>query len=230
MTLYENAWQAMRDRIGAAAHACGRDPATVRLLAVSKSWPAGVVRAAYATGQRAFGENYVQEASKKMEALADLRDIEWHLIGPLQGNKARVAAASFAWVQSVDRMAIAERLAAARDAMLPPLPVCVQVNISAETSKSGVAPEDALILARSVARLPRLALRGLMGIAEPTEDQDRQRAQFRKLRGIYDRLVGEGVVLDTLSMGMSADLEAAIAEGATMVRVGSALFGARADA
>ena len=228
MSLYEKAWQAMQQRIARAADAAGRDPATIRLLAVSKSMPAEAIRTVHALGQRAFGENYVQEATAKMTALADLRDIEWHLIGPLQRNKARAAAARFAWVQTIDGMAIAERLSATREARQGLLDVCVQVNISAETSKSGIAPGDALALARAVVSLPRLALRGFMGIAAPTAEVDLQRAQFRMLREILAAAQAEGLMLDTLSMGMSDDLEAAVAEGATLIRVGSALFGPRA--
>jgi pyridoxal phosphate enzyme (YggS family) len=228
MSLYEKAWQAMQQRIARAADAAGRDPATIRLLAVSKSMPAEAIRAVHALGQRAFGENYVQEATAKMTALADLPDVEWHLIGPLQRNKARAAAARFAWVQTIDGMAIAERLSATREARQGLLDVCVQVNISAETSKSGIAPGDALALARAVVSLPRLALRGFMGIAAPTAEVDLQRAQFRTLREILAAAQAEGLMLDTLSMGMSDDLEAAVAEGATLVRVGSALFGPRA--
>jgi len=228
MSLYEKAWQAMQQRIARAADAAGRDPATIRLLAVSKSMPAEAIRTVHALGQRAFGENYVQEATAKMTALADLPGIEWHLIGPLQRNKARAAAARFAWVQTIDGMAIAERLSATREARQGLLDVCVQVNISAETSKSGIAPGDALALARAVASLPRLALRGFMGIAAPTAEVELQRAQFRMLREILAAARAEGLMLDTLSMGMSDDLEAAIAEGATLIRVGSALFGQRA--
>ncbi|HKW79561.1 MAG TPA: YggS family pyridoxal phosphate-dependent enzyme [Casimicrobiaceae bacterium] len=227
MSPSEKAWQATRQRIAAAARSAGRDPASVRLLAVSKSKPADAIRAAYALGQRAFGENYVQEATAKMAALADLPGIEWHLIGPLQGNKARAAAAAFDWVESIDRLAVAERLSATRDAGQSALEVCVQVNISDEATKSGVVPDAALALARAVASLPRLALRGLMGIAEPTADAARQRAQFGVLRELYATARSEGLMLDTLSMGMSDDLEAAIAEGATLVRIGSALFGPR---
>ena len=228
MSLYEKAWQAMQQRIARAADAAGRDPATIRLLAVSKSMPAEAIRTVHALGQRAFGENYVQEATAKMTSLADLPGIEWHLIGPLQRNKARAAAARFAWVQTIDGMAIAERLSATREARQGLLDVCVQVNISAETSKSGIAPGDALALARAVVSLPRLALRGFMGIAAPTAEVDLQRAQFRTLREILAAAQAEGLMLDTLSMGMSDDLEAAVAEGATLIRVGSALFGPRA--
>jgi len=227
MTLYEKAWQAVGARVAAAAVAAGRDPRTIRVLAVSKTVPVEAVHAAYALGQRAFGENYVQEAIAKIATLSDLASIEWHLIGPLQGNKARLAAANFAWVQTVDRLQIAERLAAARGSELPPLNVCVQVNISGEASKSGCLPDEALSLAESIARWPRLTLRGFMGIAEETIDTSRQRTQFRVLRTLFDRARGAGLPVDTLSMGMSADMEAAIAEGSTLVRIGTALFGAR---
>ena len=227
MTLYEKAWQAVGARVVAAARAAGRDPGAVRVLAVSKTVPGAAIRAAYALGQRAFGENYVQEAAAKMAELSDLATIEWHLIGPLQGNKARLAAARFAWVQTIDRAAIAQRLAAARGGGLPALNVCIQVNISAEANKRGCAPEDALGLAQAVASYPRLALRGFMGMAEETSDTIRQRAQFHMLRVVYERARASGLPVDTLSMGMSADLEAAIAEGSTLVRIGTALFGAR---
>jgi PLP dependent protein len=229
MSLDEKAWQAVRSRIALAARRAGRDPATVRLLAVSKAQPVAAVRAAYALGQRAFGENYVQEASAKGELLFDLSDIEWHLVGPLQSNKTRLAAGLFAWVQSVDRLKVAERLSAARDAHAPPLNVCVQVKISGEASKSGAAPADSLALARAVSGLPRLVLRGFMGIAEETADVERQHRQFRSLRELFDAARTGGLALDTLSMGMSADLEAAVEEGATLVRIGTALFGGRSS-
>jgi pyridoxal phosphate enzyme (YggS family) len=227
MSLDEKAWQAVRSRIALAARRAGRDPASIGVLAVSKGQPVGAVRAAYTLGQRAFGENYVKEASLKAGLLPDLSNIEWHLIGPLQSNKTRLAAALFTWVQSVDRLKVAERLSAAREAHAAPLSVCVQVNISGEQSKSGAAPGDALALARAVSGLPRLALRGFMGIAEETADVERQRRQFRSLRELFDTARAGGLALDTLSMGMSADLEAAIAEGATLVRIGTALFGER---
>jgi pyridoxal phosphate enzyme (YggS family) len=227
MSLYEKAWQAVAVRIAAAAQAASRDPASIRVLAVSKTVPGEAIRAAYTLGQRAFGENYVQEASTKMATLSDLAAIEWHLIGPLQSNKARLAAANFAWVQTVDRARIAERLAAARGGALAPLNICVQVNISGEASKGGCAPEAAFGLAQAVARWPQLALRGFMGIAEETADNARQRAQFHLLRTLFDRARASGMPVDTLSMGMSADMEAAIAEGSTLVRIGTALFGAR---
>ena len=214
-------------RIARAAVAAGRDPAGVRLLAVSKTWPAESVREAAAAGQRAFGENYVQEGVAKVEALADL-GLEWHFIGQLQSNKTRLVANRFSWVHSIDRLKIAERLAEQRDVHLPPLNVCIQVNVSGEASKSGVAPADLPELARAVASLPRLRLRGLMAIPEPTPDVALQRARFASLRMLRDELNAAGLGLDTLSMGMSDDLEAAIAEGSTMVRVGTAIFGARA--
>lgn len=215
-------------RIADAARAAGRDPATITLLAVSKTFPADAVRAAHAAGQHAFGENYVQESIDKIDALADLRrDLEWHFIGPLQSNKTRPVAERFDWVHSVDRLKIAQRLAEQRPAHLPPLNVCVQVNISGEASKSGVAPDDVAAVARAVAELPSLRLRGLMAIPEPASDPDSQRAPHRALRALFDALRADGLPLDTLSMGMSADLEAAVREGATIVRVGTAIFGAR---
>ncbi len=213
-------------RIEAAAIAAGRSADAVSLLAVSKTWPAEAVRNAAAAGQRAFGENYVQEGVAKVEALADL-GLEWHFIGPLQSNKTRLVANHFAWVHSIDRLRIAERLSEQRDVHLPPLQVCVQVNVSGEDSKSGVSPDELPALARAVAALPRLQLRGLMAIPEPTSDTALQRRRFAQVRQLRDQLASEGLALDTLSMGMSDDLEAAIAEGSTMVRVGTAIFGAR---
>ncbi len=213
-------------RIADAAIAAGRDPAMVRLLAVSKTWPADSVREAAAAGQRAFGENYVQEGAAKVDELAGL-GLEWHFIGPLQSNKTRLVANRFSWVHSIDRLKIAERLSEQRDVHLPPLEVCIQVNVSGEASKSGVAPPDLPELARAVAALPRLRLRGLMAIPEPTPDVALQRARFASLRAMRDELNAAGLALDTLSMGMSDDLEAAIAEGSTLVRVGTAIFGSR---
>lgn len=221
--------QQLRQRIADACTAAKRPVQSVTLLAVGKTFPAGAVRVAYDAGCRAFGENYVQEALGKIEALGDLREgIEWHLIGPLQSNKTREAAAAFDWVHTIDRLKVAERLSAQRPAHLPPLNVCVQVNVSGEASKSGVAPAELLALSRAVASLPQLRLRGLMSIPEPVEGFGAQRAPHRRLRELFNALRADGLALDTLSMGMSADLEAAIAEGATMVRIGSALFGARA--
>jgi pyridoxal phosphate enzyme (YggS family) len=221
--------QQLRQRIERACTAVNRPVQSVTLLAVSKTFGADVVRQAHSAGQRAFGENYVQEALDKIDALADASPpIEWHLIGPLQSNKTREVAAAFDWVHSIDRLKIAERLSAQRPSDKAPLQLCLQVNVSGETTKSGVAPQDLPSLARAVAALPNVRLRGLMSIPEPVEDFEAQRAPHRRLRELFDALRTDGLPLDTLSMGMSADLEAAIAEGATMVRVGSALFGARA--
>jgi pyridoxal phosphate enzyme (YggS family) len=224
---YEKAWQGVLARVARAAERAGRDPAGIAVLAVSKTFPPEAIRAVHALGQRAFGENYVQEALTKMDALADLGDVQWHLIGPVQANKARPAATRFAWLHTVDRARIAERLAAARPAELPPLEVCVQVNVSGEATKGGVAAAEALGLARLVAGLPGLRLRGFMGIPEPSDDEARTRAQFRVLRDCLDAALAAGLAVDTLSMGMSADLEIAIAEGATLVRIGTAIFGER---
>ena len=226
----ENNLQEVKRRISGAALAAGRPPAAVRLLAVSKTFGADVVRQAHAAGQRAFGENYVQEALEKIQALADLRPgIEWHLIGPLQSNKTRAAAEAFDWVHSVDRLKVAQRLPEQRPAWLPPLQLCLQVNISGEASKSGVLPAEAGALALTVAALPRerVVLRGLMAIPEPAGDFDEQRAPHRALRELLAAVNARGLALDTLSMGMSADLEAAVAEGATILRVGTAIFGGR---
>ena len=205
---------------------------SVTLLAVSKTFDAAAVREAATAGQRAFGENYVQEALDKITALADLRAaLEWHLIGPLQSNKTRVVAEGFDWVHSVDRLKIAQRLSEQRPANLPPLHVCLQVNISGEASKSGLAVAEVAAVAAEVARLPRLRLRGLMAIPEPAADSQAQRAPHRALRELLAAVNAQhGLALDTLSMGMSADLEAAVLEGATIVRVGSAIFGARTAA
>jgi PLP dependent protein len=227
MVPYANAWQYVRGRIARAATATGRPPDGIGLVAVSKTFPPAAIRAVYALGQRAFGENYVQEALDKMDALSDLTDVEWHLIGPLQSNKTKVVAERFQWVETVDRIRIAERLADARPAGMPPLNVCVQVNISGESSKSGVPPEETLALARSVAALPRLALRGLMGIASETPVVATRHAEFAVLRALFDICRSDGMPVDTLSMGMSTDLESAIAEGATLVRIGTAIFGSR---
>ena len=220
--------QQVHERIALACAAAQRPVQSVTLLAVSKTFGAAAVRAAQAAGQRAFGENYVQEALAKIDALADLRaTIEWHLIGPLQSNKTREVAAAFDWVHSLDRLKVAERLSAQRPAGLPPLQVCLQVNVSGEASKSGVAPGELPALAHAVAALPHLRLRGLMSIPEPATDPAAQRAPHRLLHQWLDTRRAEGLALDTLSMGMSADLEAAIAEGATIVRVGTAIFGGR---
>jgi pyridoxal phosphate enzyme (YggS family) len=221
--------QQVLQRIERACVQAHRPVQSVTLLAVSKTFGADVVREAHAAGQRAFGENYVQEALAKISAVAALEPrVAWHLIGPLQSNKTREVAAAFDWVHSVDRLKIAERLSAQRPAHLEPLQLCLQVNVSGEVSKSGVAPHELAALARAVAALPRVRLRGLMAIPEPVDDFDAQRVPHRRLRELLEALRADGLALDTLSMGMSADLEAAIAEGATLVRVGSALFGARA--
>ena len=218
--------QAVRARIAAACIGAGRAADSVQLLAVSKTWPAASVREAVAAWQRAFGENYVQEAVTKAAELGDA-GLEWHFIGPLQGNKTRLVAENFAWVHSVERLKIAERLAAQRPPKLPALQVCLQVNISGEVSKSGCSPHELPDLARAVAVLPGLRLRGLMAIPEPGDDVRLQRSRFALLRELRDRLATEGLALDTLSMGMSHDLEAAILEGATIVRIGTAIFGQR---
>ena len=226
MTTIAARLDAVRARIDDAARRAGRNPADVKLLAVSKTWPAEAVREAAIAGQRAFGENYVQEGVDKVEALRAL-GLEWHFIGPLQSNKTRPVANAFDWVHGIDRLRIAERLSAQRDVHLPPLNVCIQVNVSGEDSKSGVAPGEAVALAQAVAALPRLNLRGLMCIPEPTTDEAVLRARFAVLRGLCEELRGAGLALDTLSMGMSHDLEPAIAEGASIVRVGTAIFGER---
>ena len=199
----------------------------MRLLAVSKTFPAAAVREAYLAGQTAFGENYLQEALDKMDALRDL-PLEWHFIGPIQSNKTRAIAENFAWVHSVDRLKIAERLSAQRPPHLPPLNVCLQVNVSGEESKSGVAPEEVMELAQAVAPLPNLKLRGLMTIPSPaTGEMEQQRMPFAEMRVLLDQLNLQGMALDTLSMGMSHDFPAAIMEGATIVRIGTAIFGSR---
>lgn len=226
MSVIADNLQAVRSRIDAAARAAGRDPKTVALLAVSKTWPAADILDAARAGQRAFGENYVQEAVEKIGRLQDA-DLEWHFIGPLQSNKTRLVAENFAWVHSIERLKIAERLSAQRPAALPPLQVCVQVNVSGEASKSGCEPAEAVELCRQVAALPNLRLRGLMAIPEPEEEIEAQRRPFRQLRDLFETLRAGGLPLDTLSMGMSHDLEAAIAEGATVVRIGTAIFGER---
>lgn len=219
-TISENL-QVVRGRIARAAQAGRRAADSVTLLAVSKTHPPARIAEARAAGQRAFGENYVQEALEKMDALPEL---EWHLIGPLQSNKTRLAAERFDWVHTLDREKIAKRLSEQRPAGLPPLNVLIQVNVSGEASKSGLAPQDVLSLAEIVMHLPRLRLRGLMAIPEPASDPAVQRARFRAAREIFEKM---GPGLDTLSMGMSDDMEAAIAEGATLVRIGTAIFGTR---
>ena len=210
-------------RIRAAADAVQRDASSIHLLAVSKTKPAQAVREAYAAGMRDFGENYLQEALGKQAELTDL-PLSWHFIGPIQSNKTRAIAENFAWVHSVDRLKIAQRLSEQRPADLPPLNICIQVNVSGEASKSGCTPADLPALANAISALPRLTLRGLMAIPEPTEDRTEQDAAFATVRDLQNSL---NLPLDTLSMGMSHDLESAIAQGATWVRIGTALFGAR---
>jgi PLP dependent protein len=223
--------QAVTAQIVAAARNAGRDPSEIALLAVSKTISADVLREAHAAGQRAFGENYLQEALDKIAALAESAPgIEWHFIGPIQSNKTRPIAENFAWVHSVDRLKIAQRLSEQRPAALPPLNICIQVNVSGEASKSGCAPQDLPALAHAVAVLPGLRLRGLMTIPEPAASEAEQRRPLRQLRQLCEGLRADGLALDTLSMGMSADLAAAIAEGATMVRIGTAIFGERPHA
>lgn len=231
MTTISTNLQAVKRRIIGACSVAGRDPASVALLAVSKTFPAAALREAHAGGQSRFGENYVQEALAKQAELADL-GLEWHFIGPLQSNKTKPVAEHFSWVHSVERLKIAERLSAQRPAGLPPLNVCVQVNVSGEASKSGCTPTEAAALCHAVALLPNLKLRGLMAIPEPGNGSDAEnsalaRRQFNVLRELRDRLNTEGLTLDTLSMGMSHDLEDAIMAGATIVRVGTAIFGER---
>ena len=220
--------QAVKNDIAAAAQQADRDPSGVTLLAVSKTVSPDRVREAFEAGQPAFSENYVQEGLDKIAALGDLRSrIAWHFIGPLQSNKTRLVAEQFDWVHAIDRLKIAERLSAQRPADLAPLQVCIQVNISNEDTKSGVLPEEVLALARAVAALPNLRLRGLMAIPAPAADLAAQRVPFAALRRLLEELRQSGLDVDTLSMGMSADMPAAIAEGATMVRIGTAVFGAR---
>ncbi len=224
----------VRARIESAARAAGRDPRTVALVAVSKTFGADRIREAVAAGQHRFGENYLQEAVAKIDEIAATeagRSLEWHFIGPIQSNKTRELAERFDWIQSVDRLKIAQRLSGQRTARRPALNVLLEVNVSAEATKHGVPPAGLRDLARQVAALPRLRLRGLMAIPEPTSDPARQHAAFARMRELLEQLRGEvagpGVDLDTLSMGMSDDLEAAVAEGSTMVRIGTAIFGAR---
>ncbi len=225
-TEFADRLRAVRDRIHAAEQRFQRPPGAVRLLAVSKTQPVTAVAAMAAAGQTGFGENYVQEALDKMTELAALA-LEWHFIGPIQANKTRPIAERFAWVHSVDRLKLAERLSAQRPASLPPLNVCLQVNIDREPTKHGLDPAEVSAIAAAVAVLPRLRLRGLMAIPAPAADFAAQRPAFARLRTLQDQLTAAGLALDTLSMGMSDDLEAAIAEGATLVRVGTALFGPR---
>ena len=226
MTTISANLQAVLAHIDATVRNCGRYAKDIRLLAVSKTWPASCVLAAVEAGQKAFGENYVQEGIEKIREIGR-PDLEWHFIGPLQSNKTRQVAEAFDWVHSVDRFKIAERLSQQRPDSLPPLQICLQVNISGEKTKQGIHEGDVLSLAQQVALLPRLRLRGLMTIPEPTVDFSQQCRPFRRLRELFEQLKGKGLALDTLSMGMSNDMEAAIAEGATLIRVGTAIFGER---
>ncbi len=226
MTTIEGNLRAVQARITAACQAAGRDPASVTLLAVSKTFPAQDIEAAAACGQRAFGENYIQEAVDKITRLRHL-GLQWHCIGPIQSNKTRLVAEHFDWAHTVDRLKTAQRLSQQRPEGLAPLQVCLQVNIDGGATKSGVSPQEALALAREVAALPRLALRGLMTIPEPASDFESQRAVHERARALFDQMRAQGLALDTLSMGMTGDLEAAIAAGSTMVRVGTAIFGHR---
>lgn len=222
--------QAVRERIAAAARAASRNPDAVLLLAVSKTFGADAVIAAADAGQRSFGENYLQEAIDKIAMIRQTRpdlSLEWHFIGPIQSNKTRPIAEHFDWVHSVDREKIAQRLSEQRPAHLGPLNICLQVNISSEPTKSGVTPDEAVAMAQRIATLPRLTLRGLMAIPEPAEEPEQQRVPFRQLRQLLMTCREHGLALDTLSMGMSADMDAAVAEGATIVRVGTAIFGQR---
>ena len=216
----------VRKRIELAVLAAGRPANEVTLLAVSKTMPAQAVRDAYAAGQVAFGENYIQEGVDKIASLADL-PLEWHCIGPIQSNKTKLVAENFAWVHSIDRLKIAERLSAQRPANLPALQICLQVNVDGGSNKSGVTPVELLALAQAVAQLPRLQLRGIMTIPEPAENEAAARAVHRQAKDLFDGLKAAGLNVDTLSMGMTGDLEAAVAEGSTCVRVGTAIFGQR---
>lgn len=228
MTTIATRLQAVQQRVRAAESDAGRPSDSVALLAVSKAHPASAIRAAFDAGQRRFGENYLQEALDKQAQLSDL-DIEWHFIGPIQSNKTQPIAQHFAWVHGVDRLKIAERLNAARPNSLQPLQICIQVNVSNEASKSGVLPQEVNTLAQAIEKLPGLQLRGLMAIPAPTPDLAVQRSQFHLVRELFEalRARNNNPLLDTLSIGMSEDFPIAIAEGATIVRVGSAIFGAR---
>jgi pyridoxal phosphate enzyme (YggS family) len=227
MTMIETNLQTVRTRLAAACQAAGRRPDEITLLAVSKTFGADAVQAAHAAGQTAFGENYIQEAVQKITELRHLPLI-WHCIGPIQSNKTRLVAEHFDWVHTVDRLKIAQRLSEQRPAGLPPLQVCIQVNVDGGDNKSGVSPTEALALAQAVAALPRLRLRGVMSIPEPTPDFRAAQAVLARVKAVFDALNAAGLGLDTLSMGMSADLEVAVHAGSTLVRVGSAIFGGRA--
>ena len=226
MATTQTALQVIHERLLAASLQAGRNLSEIKLIAVSKTFPAEAVEAVAALGQHAFGENYVQEAVDKIERLKNLH-LDWHFIGPIQSNKTRPIAENFDWVHTIERLKIAQRLSEQRPAYLPPLKVLLQVNVSGEASKSGCTPQDLPALAQAVQQLPHLQLLGLMAIPEPSDDLQVQRAQFAVLRQCQETLAQQGIHLPELSMGMSADLEAAILEGATMVRVGTAIFGHR---
>jgi pyridoxal phosphate enzyme (YggS family) len=226
MTMIDEHLRQVSHRLEQACVQAGRPSGAVRLLAVSKTFGADVVRQAHAAGQTAFGENYIQEAVDKITALGDL-PLQWHCIGPIQSNKTRLVAEHFDWVHTIDRLKIAQRLSEQRPIDMPPLQVCIQVNVDGGATKSGVAPDAALALAQQIVQLPRVQLRGLMCIPEPAPDFVAACAVFKRARALFDALIAAGVPLDTLSMGMSADMEAAIHEGSTMVRVGTAIFGGR---
>ena len=226
MTPISERVQAILSRMGGAAQNAGRPPQSVTLVAVSKTQPASAIREAHAAGLNVFGENYLQEALAKMAELTDL-SLEWHFIGPIQSNKTRPIAEHFDWVHSIERLKIAQRLNDARPENRPPLNVCIEVNISGESSKSGATPEEVPLLAAAILQMPRLRLRGLMAIPEPTDDTALQRQRFAALRALLEQLQGQGMALDTLSMGMTQDFENAIAEGATLIRIGTAIFGPR---
>lgn len=227
MTTIRSNLQRVHERMAAACAAAQRDVNDVRLLAVSKTFGPEAVREAFAAGQSAFGENYIQEAVEKIALLCEL-PLQWHCIGPIQSNKTRLVAAHFDWAHTVDRLKVAQRLSEQRPAEMAPLQVCIQVNIDGGPTKAGVPPREVLALAREVARLPRLVLRGLMTLPEPAADFEAQKAVHLRAKALFDSLREAGLALDTLSMGMTADLEAAIASGSTMVRVGTAIFGGRA--
>jgi pyridoxal phosphate enzyme (YggS family) len=229
MTTIAKNLQSVHQRIARACEAAGRDVNEVTLLAVSKTFGADAVREAFSAGQTAFGENYIQEAVEKIAALGDL-PLQWHCIGPIQSNKTRWVAAHFDWAHTIDRLKIAQRLSEQRRADQPPLQVCIQVNIDGAPTKGGVSPESVPGLAQEVAQLPRLTLRGLMTIPEPAADFAGQKASHLRARALFDRLRADGLPVDTLSMGMTTDLEAAVAAGSTMVRIGTAIFGARPPA
>jgi len=226
MTTIASNLETVRKRIAAACLAAGRDPGEVRLLAVSKTFGPDAVAEAHAAGQTAFGENYIQEAVEKMAALTHL-PLAWHCIGPIQSNKTRLVAQHFAWAHTVDRLKIAQRLSEQRPDGLPPLQVCIQINVDGGLTKSGVVPGEALALAHAVAKLPRVTLRGLMCIPEPAPDFVAACEVFMRAKALFDQMKADGLALDTLSMGMTSDLEAAIHAGSTLVRVGTAIFGGR---